>query len=101
MAAGKLVLRLDAVVDDLRDFAKRSGHPTEVLSAEAYQRQVKELVGQPGSYVLATTHPAKFKGGRVLRGVSLSPIRLAETLQIDSALRNPQIDREEDPARPL
>jgi DNA primase len=88
LSGGDVVLRLDAVVNALRAFARQSGDPTEILGAEAYRRQVAELVGRPKSYVRATTKTAKFDS-QTLRGVALSPEGLEQTLEIDPDLWRP------------
>jgi Bifunctional DNA primase/polymerase, N-terminal len=85
LSGGRVVVRLDAVVDDLRGFVRQSGHPTEILSVEAYRRQATEQQGRRGSYVVDTSVSARF-GARVLRGAALCPARLARALQIDPDL---------------
>jgi hypothetical protein len=44
LAAGRVVLRLDAVVADLRKFAQQSGHPTEIFGLDTYRRPPRSCV---------------------------------------------------------
>jgi hypothetical protein len=85
LSGGRVVLRLDAVVDDLRGVARQSGHPTEILSVDTSRRQAAEQRGTRGSSVMDTSVSARFTAG-VLRGVALCPARLARALQIDPDL---------------